>query len=58
MTKMELMDRLQGMYDDVEILMNEKCLCIGDVVISKDEHGKCAILDAMKARNYMKDKNK
>lgn len=52
---MELMDRLQGVSDDVEILMNERCLCIGDVVISKDEHGKCAILDAMKAPNMLQD---
>ena len=51
MTKWELMDRLQGVSDDAEILMTERCLCIGDVVISKDEYGEFVILDAMKAPN-------
>ena len=51
MTKEELIDKLQGVSDDAEILMTERCLCIGDVVISKDEYGEYVILDAMKAPN-------
>jgi hypothetical protein len=52
MTKRELIDRLQGVSDDAEILMTERCLCVGEVVKgSADECGEYVILDTMKAPN-------